>query len=59
VDFLTPVRQRYLELRADEPELEAVLALGAERARAIAAPTLAEVRERMGVGGPVRVDVGR
>ena len=59
VDFLTPVRQRYLELRADEPELEAVLALGAERARAIAAPTLGEVRERMGVGGPVRVDVGR
>jgi hypothetical protein len=32
--------------------LERVLAAGAERARAIAAPTLADVREAMGVGPP-------
>ena len=38
------------ELRADEAELERVLAAGAEKARAIAAPTLADVREAMGVG---------
>jgi tryptophanyl-tRNA synthetase len=51
-EFLTPVRERYAELRPDQPALEGVLAAGAEKARAIAAPTLAEVRERMGVGAP-------
>jgi tryptophanyl-tRNA synthetase len=52
VEMLAPVRERYVELRADEPALEAVLAGGAERARAIAADTLADVRECMGVGPP-------
>ncbi len=52
VDYLAPVRERYTDLRADEPALEAVLADGAARARAIAAQTLADVRERMGVGAP-------
>ena len=51
-DYLAPVRERYAELRADEAELERVLAAGAERAREIAAPTLADVRERMGVAEP-------
>ncbi len=50
VDLLAPVRERYAELRPDEAALEAVLAAGAEKARAIAAPTLADVRERMGYG---------
>jgi tryptophanyl-tRNA synthetase len=50
VEMLAPVRERYVELRADEPALEAVLAGGAERARAIAADTLADVRECMGIG---------
>jgi tryptophanyl-tRNA synthetase len=50
IDYLAPVRERYADLRADEAALEAVLAGGAARARAIAAPTLADVRERMGVG---------
>ncbi|MGA2164259.1 MAG: tryptophan--tRNA ligase [Solirubrobacteraceae bacterium] len=50
IDYLAPVRGRYTDLRADEAALEAVLASGAARARAIAAPTLAEVRELMGVG---------
>jgi tryptophanyl-tRNA synthetase len=50
IDYLAPVRLRYPDLRADEAALEAVLAGGAARARAIAAPTLADVRERMGVG---------
>jgi tryptophanyl-tRNA synthetase len=53
VELLAPVRERYAELRPDEARLEAVLAAGAEKARAIAASTLAVVRERMGVG-PVR-----
>jgi tryptophanyl-tRNA synthetase len=49
-EFLAPVRERYAELRPDEAALEAALAAGAEKARAIAAPTLAEVRDRMGIG---------
>ena len=48
VELLAPVRERYAELRPDEAALEAALAAGAEKARAIAAPTLADVRERMG-----------
>jgi tryptophanyl-tRNA synthetase len=52
VDYLAPVRERYDQLRADEDELEAILAGGAEKARAIAAPTVAEVRDAMGVGPP-------
>ncbi len=52
VEFLAPVRERYAELRPDQAALEEVLAAGAEKARAIAAPTVAEVRERMGIGAP-------
>jgi tryptophanyl-tRNA synthetase len=50
VDYLAPARERYEELRADESALERILAGGAEKARAIAVPTLAEVRAAMGVG---------
>jgi tryptophanyl-tRNA synthetase len=50
VACLAPVRERYTELRADENALEAILLDGASRARTIAAQTLADVRERMGVG---------
>ncbi len=50
VELLAPVRERYAELRPDEAALEAALAAGAEKARAIAAPTLADVRDRMGFG---------
>jgi tryptophanyl-tRNA synthetase len=50
VEYLAPVRERYAELRPDEAALEAILAGGAEKARAIAAPTVAEVRQRMGFG---------
>ena len=52
IDYLAPVRERYSELRADEGRLEAILADGAARARQIAGETLADVRERMGVGAP-------
>ncbi|MGN6588592.1 MAG: tryptophan--tRNA ligase [Solirubrobacterales bacterium] len=50
VDYLAPVRERYAELRPDEAELERILGLGAEKARAIAAPVIADVRARTGVG---------
>jgi tryptophanyl-tRNA synthetase len=53
VGYLAPVRDRYRALRADEPGLERTLAVGAERARAIASETLEDVRQAMGVG-PVR-----
>jgi tryptophanyl-tRNA synthetase len=52
VEMLAPVRERYVELRADEDGLESVLSEGAECARAIAADTLADARECMGVGPP-------
>jgi tryptophanyl-tRNA synthetase len=54
VAYLAPVRERYEQLRADEDELERILCSGADRAEAMAAATLADVRERMGVGGPRR-----
>jgi tryptophanyl-tRNA synthetase len=50
VEYLAPVREGYAELRPDEAALEAILAAGAEKARAIAAPVVADVRERMGFG---------
>ena len=50
VAFLDPVRARYAELRGDEAELERILRNGADKARAMAAATLADVRDVMGVG---------
>jgi tryptophanyl-tRNA synthetase len=50
VDHLAPVRVRYDEIRPDQAALDATLEAGAEKARAIASQTLAEVRDRMGVG---------
>src|SRR5215207_4813243 len=54
VSYLTPVRERYAELRRDEGAIEATLAAGAEKACAIASDTLADVREAMGIGPPRR-----
>jgi tryptophanyl-tRNA synthetase len=53
VEYLAPVRERYQELRADEPALERILGGGADKARAIASDVLLDVRKAMGVG-PVR-----
>jgi tryptophanyl-tRNA synthetase len=50
VDFLAPVRERYEELRPDETALEQALEAGAGKARALASPTLAEVRSAIGIG---------
>jgi tryptophanyl-tRNA synthetase len=50
--MLAPVRERYEELRADEAGLEAALARGAEKARALAEPVLADVRRVMGFPPP-------
>ena len=48
VEFVTPFRNRTLELLDDRAELDAVLARGAERAREVASRTLADVYERVG-----------
>ena len=50
IELLTPIRERYAELRPHEAALEAALAEGAGKARAIASQTVAEVRDRMGIG---------
>jgi tryptophanyl-tRNA synthetase len=52
VALLGPIQQRYQELRADEGELQALLAHGAEKARAASAPTLQQMYESMGFVRP-------
>ncbi len=47
-EFTTPFRARTLELLDDRAELDAILHNGAERARAVAAKTLAQAYERIG-----------
>ena len=49
-ELLAPVRERYAELRATRPALERALRAGADRAREIAVPTMAEVHSAMGLG---------
>ncbi|MEO1064888.1 MAG: tryptophan--tRNA ligase [Actinomycetota bacterium] len=53
VELLTPVRERYEELVADPAELDRQLAIGADKARSVAAPTLARARTAMGFLPPV------
>ena len=48
VAFTTPIRERILEIQADEAFLDRVVREGAERARESAARTLAEVRHIIG-----------
>ncbi|WP_460800540.1 tryptophan--tRNA ligase [Nocardioides pacificus] len=48
VDFVTPFRDRTLELMADRGELDKVLRQGAEKANAVAESTLRDVYDRVG-----------
>lgn len=48
VETLKPVQSKYQELMQDRGELDRILAKNAERARNLAAPTLAKVYERVG-----------
>jgi tryptophanyl-tRNA synthetase len=48
VELLGPIHARYRELRADPAELQRLLALGADKARAASGPTLQLMYERMG-----------
>ncbi|MEO6113178.1 MAG: tryptophan--tRNA ligase [Sphingomicrobium sp.] len=49
IALLAPLRGRLIELRRDEAALDAILAAGAERAAALAAPTLAEAYRAVGL----------
>jgi len=48
VEGLRPIRERYDELIADPAELDRILAIGAEQARAVAEPKIREVMEKVG-----------
>lgn len=48
IEALRPIRIRYEELMADPAELDRLLDVGAERARAVSEPKIAEVKERVG-----------
>jgi tryptophanyl-tRNA synthetase len=48
VGLLEPFQSRFRELRDDAGELQRILTLGAEKARAASAPTLEAMYERMG-----------
>jgi tryptophanyl-tRNA synthetase len=52
VELLTPIQQRYDELRSDEVELRRLLAVGAGKAAEASAPTLQAMYERMGFVRP-------
>jgi len=49
VEYLRPLQERHAELAADPAEVERALAHGAERARALAEPTMARVRDLVGL----------
>ncbi|MEW9526963.1 tryptophan--tRNA ligase [Microbispora sp. NPDC049125] len=49
VETFAPIRERTEKLLSDETELDRLLASGAQRARAIARETMAQVRERIGL----------
>jgi tryptophanyl-tRNA synthetase len=48
IELVAPIQARYTELRADPAELQRLLEVGAEKARASSGPTLAQMYERMG-----------
>jgi tryptophanyl-tRNA synthetase len=51
VELLVPIQERYRELRGDPAELQALLRRGADKAREVSTPTLAQVYDRMGFVG--------
>ena len=48
IEAIAPIRDRYRELMNDRDELDRLMAIGAERARAVAEPKVAEMKEKMG-----------
>ena len=56
MQLLTPIKERFDAVRADERELQRLLAVGAEKARNVSQPTLELMYERMGF---VKPEAGR
>jgi tryptophanyl-tRNA synthetase len=56
LEVMTPIQERYAELRADPAELQRLLARGAEKARKASEPTLEQIYDRMGF---VKSEAGR
>jgi tryptophanyl-tRNA synthetase len=54
---LVEARERYVELVAEPEKIEAILQVGAEKARAEASPYLAELRRAIGFGSLAATDV--
>lgn len=52
IEEIRPIRQRYRELMDDPAELDRLLHIGAERARAVAEPKVVEIKEKMGFAVP-------
>lgn len=48
IDGVRPIRERYEELMDDPAELDRLLAIGADRARAVSEPKIEEVKEKVG-----------
>jgi tryptophanyl-tRNA synthetase len=55
VEFVTPIQQATREYLDDPAQLDKMLAVGAEKARAVASPTLATVYDRLGFLRPATV----
>lgn len=53
-EFVTPLRERFDDYMGDRAELDRILAAGAERAREVAAGTLADVYDKVGFLAPGR-----
>jgi tryptophanyl-tRNA synthetase len=54
VELLAPIQARYRGLRGDPAELQRLLTTGADKARAVSAPTLETMYDRMGFVAPAR-----
>ncbi len=52
IEELRPVRERYRRLIGDVAELDALMAVGAERAEDVSGPKLREVKDRIGLALP-------
>ncbi len=52
VEYLAPIQERYQDLITDPAEVDRNLALGADRAREIAVPTMENVRSALGLLTP-------
>ncbi|MEM7583050.1 MAG: tryptophan--tRNA ligase [Acidobacteriota bacterium] len=58
VEAVAPIRSRYEALMADAQELDRLMAIGAERARAVAEPKVNEMKEKMGFIVPAALQYG-